>query len=59
MLKLVLSNSQLNGVCVEYQMKSPFHLMAKWASNPIGLREWIHGVRGVRGKSGQIAENKR
>ncbi len=37
LLKLVLSNSQLNGTSIEYQMRNPFHLMAKWASRPAML----------------------
>ena len=34
LLNMVLSNCHLGGATIEYQLKSPFHLMAKWASHP-------------------------
>lgn len=39
LLKLVHSNSKLSSGNLASKIRSPFHLMAKWASRPIMLRQ--------------------
>lgn len=37
LLNMILSNCTLNGATIEYQIRNPFHLMAKWVSRPAML----------------------